>query len=126
AVSPRCGGTPRGDVCPVRRALGTAASRGEEEPCVLGGLPRSDPHARARGGRRGRGPHQSARRGGARRRAARGRRRSARTAARIDCAPMARHYLSVDDLTPAELTGLLELAAKVKADPAAYADRPHG
>ena len=39
---------------------------------------------------------------------------------------MARHYLSVDDLTPAELTGLLELAAKVKADPAAYADRLHG
>jgi ornithine carbamoyltransferase len=39
---------------------------------------------------------------------------------------MARHYLSVDDLTPAELTGLLELAAKVKADPAAYAERLHG
>src|SRR6185503_14024763 len=39
---------------------------------------------------------------------------------------MARHYLSVDDLSPAELTGLLELAAKVKADPAAYADRLHG
>jgi ornithine carbamoyltransferase len=39
---------------------------------------------------------------------------------------MARHYLSVDDLSPAELMGVLELSAKVKADPAAYADRLHG
>jgi len=39
---------------------------------------------------------------------------------------MARHYLSVDDLAPSELVGLLELSGKVKADPAAYADRLHG
>ncbi len=39
---------------------------------------------------------------------------------------MARHYLSVDDLSPAELMGLLELSGKVKADPASYADRLHG
>ena len=39
---------------------------------------------------------------------------------------MARHYLSVDDLSPAELIGLLELSGKVKADPEAYADRLRG
>jgi len=33
-----------------------------------------------------------------------------------------RHYLSVDDLSPQELTSLLELSAKVKAEPGAYAD----
>jgi ornithine carbamoyltransferase len=32
-----------------------------------------------------------------------------------------RHYLSVDDLSPQELTGLLGLSAKVKAEPDAYA-----
>ena len=35
---------------------------------------------------------------------------------------MDRHYLSVDDLSPQELTSLLELSAKVKAEPGAYAD----
>jgi ornithine carbamoyltransferase len=39
---------------------------------------------------------------------------------------MARHYLSVDDLAPSELTTILDLSAKVKADPAAYADRLRG
>ncbi|MGZ6544424.1 MAG: ornithine carbamoyltransferase [Actinomycetota bacterium] len=39
---------------------------------------------------------------------------------------MARHYLSVDDLSPAELIGLLELSGKVKADPDAYTDRLRG
>ena len=39
---------------------------------------------------------------------------------------MARHYLSVDDLSPAELIGLLELSGKVKADPEAYAERLRG
>jgi len=33
---------------------------------------------------------------------------------------MARDYLSVDDLTPAELAHVLDLAAAVKADPGAY------
>jgi ornithine carbamoyltransferase len=32
-----------------------------------------------------------------------------------------RHYLSVDDLSPQELTSLLELSTKVKAEPGAYA-----
>lgn len=39
---------------------------------------------------------------------------------------MARNYLSVDDLTPAELIAILELSERVKADPAAYADRMRG
>ncbi len=38
---------------------------------------------------------------------------------------MTRHFLSIDDLTPAELAGLLELAAKVKASPEDYEDRLH-
>lgn len=44
----------------------------------------------------------------------------------IDSAPMARHYLSVDDLSPRELAHVLELAEQVKADPGRYADRLHG
>lgn len=39
---------------------------------------------------------------------------------------MARDYLSVDDLAPAELMAILELSERVKADPAAYADRMRG
>jgi ornithine carbamoyltransferase len=39
---------------------------------------------------------------------------------------MARNYLSVDDLSPAELTGIFELASSIKADPSAYADRLRG
>jgi ornithine carbamoyltransferase len=39
---------------------------------------------------------------------------------------MARNYLSVDDLSPPELSALFDLAAKVKADPAAYRDRLSG
>jgi ornithine carbamoyltransferase len=39
---------------------------------------------------------------------------------------MARNYLSVDDLTPAELIAILELSERVKADPAAFADRMRG
>jgi ornithine carbamoyltransferase len=39
---------------------------------------------------------------------------------------MARNYLSVDDLSPKELTEILELSARVKADPGAYADRLRG
>ncbi len=39
---------------------------------------------------------------------------------------MARNYLSVDDLSPQELLGLFDLAAKVKADPGAYRDRLAG
>jgi ornithine carbamoyltransferase len=39
---------------------------------------------------------------------------------------MARHYLSVDDLAPDELTAILDLAARMKADPAAYAGRLSG
>ncbi len=39
---------------------------------------------------------------------------------------MARNYLSVDDLAPAELIAILELSERVKADPAAYADRMRG
>jgi len=39
---------------------------------------------------------------------------------------MVRHYLSVDDLAPSELTTILDLSAQVKADPAAYADRLRG
>ena len=70
--------------------------------------------------------HQGPGRGGPPRRAPRRWQRSARAASRIDCAPMARHYLSVDDLSPAELIGLLELSGKVKADPEAYADRLRG
>ena len=38
---------------------------------------------------------------------------------------MTRHFLSIDDLTPAELAGLLDLAAKVKASPEDYEDRLH-
>ena len=39
---------------------------------------------------------------------------------------MDRDYLSVDDLSPKELADLLALAAEVKADPNAYADRLRG
>lgn len=39
---------------------------------------------------------------------------------------MERDYLSVDDLTPEELTALLDLSAKLKVEPEAYADRLHG
>jgi len=39
---------------------------------------------------------------------------------------MARNYLSVDDLVPAELIAILELSERLKADPAAYADRMRG
>jgi ornithine carbamoyltransferase len=39
---------------------------------------------------------------------------------------MARHYLSVDDLSSRELSALFDLAAKVKADPSAYRDRLSG
>jgi ornithine carbamoyltransferase len=39
---------------------------------------------------------------------------------------MSRDYLSVDDLSPAELAGLLDLAAKIKADPQTYSDRLTG
>jgi ornithine carbamoyltransferase len=35
---------------------------------------------------------------------------------------MERDYLSVDDLSPTELTHLLDLSAKIKADPAPYAE----
>jgi ornithine carbamoyltransferase len=36
---------------------------------------------------------------------------------------MARNYLSVDDLSPSELNDVLELAVRVKREPAAYGDR---
>jgi ornithine carbamoyltransferase len=39
---------------------------------------------------------------------------------------MARNFLSIDDLAPEELLGLLELSAKVKASPSAYAGRLAG
>lgn len=39
---------------------------------------------------------------------------------------MARNYLSVDDLAPAELIAILDLSERVKADPTAYADRMRG
>jgi ornithine carbamoyltransferase len=39
---------------------------------------------------------------------------------------MARHYLSVDDLSPVELRDLLDLAERVKADPPSFADRLRG
>jgi ornithine carbamoyltransferase len=39
---------------------------------------------------------------------------------------MTRDYLSVDDLSPRELTELLDLAAAIKGDPGAYRDRLHG
>ena len=39
---------------------------------------------------------------------------------------MKRDYLSVDDLTPGELVGLLDLWAKVKATPEDHADRMRG
>ncbi|MEW6059841.1 MAG: ornithine carbamoyltransferase [Actinomycetota bacterium] len=39
---------------------------------------------------------------------------------------MERDFLSVDDLTPDEFIGLLDLAAKVKATPDDYAGRLHG
>jgi ornithine carbamoyltransferase len=39
---------------------------------------------------------------------------------------MARDYLSVDDLAPEELLGILDLSGKLKADPAAYRDRLQG
>jgi len=38
---------------------------------------------------------------------------------------MARDFLSIDDLTPGELAGLLDLSGKLKAAPAAYWDRLH-
>jgi ornithine carbamoyltransferase len=38
---------------------------------------------------------------------------------------MTRDFLSVDDLTTAEFLSLLDLAAKVKADPSAFDDRLH-
>ncbi|HEX6400972.1 MAG TPA: ornithine carbamoyltransferase [Actinomycetota bacterium] len=40
--------------------------------------------------------------------------------------PPVRHFLSVDDLSPAELSDVLELAARVKADPSATADALRG
>ncbi len=39
---------------------------------------------------------------------------------------MARDFLSVDDLTPAELAALLDLSAEVKASPERFADRLRG
>ena len=39
---------------------------------------------------------------------------------------MSRDFLSIDDLTPDELAHLLDLAAKVKADPASILDAPRG
>ena len=39
---------------------------------------------------------------------------------------MARNYLSVDELTPRELMDIIELAASIKADPSAYAERLTG
>jgi len=39
---------------------------------------------------------------------------------------VARDFLSVDDLTPAELAALLDLAAEVKASPERFADRLRG
>ncbi|HYV01755.1 MAG TPA: ornithine carbamoyltransferase [Actinomycetota bacterium] len=39
---------------------------------------------------------------------------------------MPRNFLSIDDLSPAELAGLLELSAKVKASPEDYAGRLAG
>jgi ornithine carbamoyltransferase len=39
---------------------------------------------------------------------------------------MMRDYLSVDDLTPDELTELLDLAARIKADPGSFAGRLSG
>jgi ornithine carbamoyltransferase len=39
---------------------------------------------------------------------------------------MERDYLSVDDLTPEELVALLDLSAKIKAEPEGYADRLDG
>ena len=39
---------------------------------------------------------------------------------------MTRNYLSVDDLSPAELTQLLDLADAMKRNPGAYQDRLHG
>jgi ornithine carbamoyltransferase len=39
---------------------------------------------------------------------------------------MSRDYLSVDDLSAAEIAEILELAAKVKADPRAFSDRLTG
>ncbi|MEA2550527.1 MAG: ornithine carbamoyltransferase, partial [Actinomycetota bacterium] len=39
---------------------------------------------------------------------------------------MTRNYLSVDDLSPVELTALLDLAGAVKADPSAYGERLRG
>ncbi len=39
---------------------------------------------------------------------------------------MKRDYLSVDDLSPEDLTGLLDLADAMKADPTAYRDRLAG
>jgi len=37
-----------------------------------------------------------------------------------------RDYLSVDDLAPDELLGILDLSGKLKADPAAYRERMQG
>ncbi len=39
---------------------------------------------------------------------------------------MKRDYLSVDDLSPEDLTALLDLSAKVKAEPDGYSGRLHG
>jgi len=39
---------------------------------------------------------------------------------------MARNYLSVDELTSAELAGIFDLAAHIKADPSSYANRLEG
>ena len=39
---------------------------------------------------------------------------------------MARDYLSVDDLAPDELIGILDLSGKLKADPPAYSERLRG
>jgi ornithine carbamoyltransferase len=39
---------------------------------------------------------------------------------------MVRHFLTVDDLSPAELDAVLELSAKVKANPQDYETRLHG
>ncbi len=46
--------------------------------------------------------------------------------ASIDSAPVDRDYLSVDDLSPAELGELLDLSVDVKARPEAYAGRLAG
>ncbi len=93
---------------------------GSQEPRVRARVPSSGPHPHGRGGRTGGGRDRGPGPVGARGRAPSLRSHHPVSAVPLDSGVM-RHYLSVDDLSTAELPDLLDLAAALKADPGAHA-----